>query len=398
LRLTKEQATRFVWLIGLVSLFADMTYQGAHGNAGPYLALLGASGTVVGVVAGAGEFVNYTLRLAFGYWADKSRAYWAIAFPGYALNLIAVPCLALAGHWPMAAALLILERTGKGIRTPARDVMISHAADQVGRGWAFGVHEALDQTGGMLGPLMVAAALFFHHSYRFSFAILSGPAAIALLLLIFTWRTFPQTDEIPPHASSISADLPPLSKGGKGGFPRAFWLLLAGVGLLAMGYTDFALMAFHFSKHHLLGAAAIPVCYGVAMGLEGLASLFAGKGFDRWGARALIMVAIPAAIFAPLAFLGSTPVALLGVALWTVGMGAQSSVMKALVAEIVPAERRGSAYGILNSVYGVLWFAGSAVMGWLYDRSLSGLVVFSIAAQLAAIPFLVVLTRSRKTV
>ena len=150
--LSREQAVRFVWMIGLVSLFSDMTYQGAHGNAGPYLAILGASGTVVGVVAGAGELVNYTLRLVFGYWADKTRAYWKIAFPGYALNLLAVPLLALAGHWPFAAALLILERTGKGMRTPARDVMLSHAADQVGRGWAFGVHEMLDQTGGMLGP------------------------------------------------------------------------------------------------------------------------------------------------------------------------------------------------------------------------------------------------------
>src|SRR5436190_2897852 len=160
--LSKQQAYRFVWMMGFVSLFSDMTYQGAHGNAGPYLAFLGATGTVVGVVAGAGELVNYTLRLVFGYWADRTRAYWAIAFPGYLINLLAVPCLALAGHWPAAAALLILERTGKGIRTPARDVMISHASDQVGRGWAFGVHEALDQTGGMLGPFLVAAMLFFH--------------------------------------------------------------------------------------------------------------------------------------------------------------------------------------------------------------------------------------------
>src|SRR5471032_2261372 len=194
--LSREQAFRFVWLIGLVSLFSDMTYQGAHGNAGPFLATLGAGGTVVGIVAGAGEFVNYTLRLLFGYWADKSRAYWLIAFPGYALNLIAVPCLALAGHWPVAAALLILERTGKGVRTPARDVMLSHAADQVGRGWAFGVHEALDQTGWMLGPLLVAAMLFLNKGYHVSFAVLSIPAALAMVLLFITWRLFPKTEDL----------------------------------------------------------------------------------------------------------------------------------------------------------------------------------------------------------
>src|SRR5262249_26759128 len=177
--LTKVQAFRFVLLMGLVRLFSDMTYQGAHGNAGPYLALLGASGTVVGVVAGAGEFVNYTLRLVFGYWVDRTRAYWWIAFPGYALNLLAVSLLGLAGHWWVAAALLILERTGKGMRTPARDVMLSHAADQVGRGWAFGVHEALDQTGGMLGPLLVAAMLYWTGGYRASFAVLGIPATVA---------------------------------------------------------------------------------------------------------------------------------------------------------------------------------------------------------------------------
>src|SRR6266851_5275166 len=178
--LERKTALRFVWLIGLVSFFADMTYQGAHGNAGPYLALLGASGTVVGVVAGAGEFVNYGLRLVFGYWTDRTRAYWAFAFPGYAINLVAVPALALTHHWPSAAALLILERTGKGMRTPARDVMLSHAADQVGRGWAFGLHEAMDQAGGMMGPLLVAGILFTNRGYHASFAVLAIPAALAL--------------------------------------------------------------------------------------------------------------------------------------------------------------------------------------------------------------------------
>jgi MFS family permease len=383
--LSRQDAFRFVWLIGLVSLFSDMTYQGAHGNAGPYLALLGAGGTVVGIVAGAGEFVNYTLRLLFGYWADKTRAYWLIAIPGYALNLIAVPCLAFAGHWPFAAALLILERTGKGIRTPARDVMLSHAADQVGRGWAFGVHEALDQTGGMLGPLLVAAMLFFHKGYQASFAVLAIPAACAMIILIFTWRLFPQTDDIHRKPVELSRE----------GLPRSFWILVAGVGCLAVGYTDFALMAFHFKKQALLPSAWIPVSYGLAMGLQGLASLGFGRLYDRWGVKTLIGAAIPAMAFAPLAFLGGLGAALLGLALWTVGMGAQGSIMKALVADMVPAERRGSAYGLLNSSYGVLWFAGSAAMGWLYDHSLHGLVIFSMVAQLAALPFLYSIRRSK---
>jgi MFS family permease len=401
--LSKQDAFRFVWLIGLVSLFSDMTYQGAHGNAGPFLALLGASGTIVGVIAGAGELFNYTLRLVFGYWADKTRAYWWIAFPGYALNLLAVPCLALAGHWPTAAALLILERTGKGIRTPARDVMLSHAADQVGSGWTFGVHEALDQAGGMLGPMLVAATLFCNKGYPASFAILAIPAALAMMLLTATCWLYPHPENTGPESSVLrpasTSTQPMIRTQDPGlrtqdsGLGSRFWLLVAGVGCLAVGYTDFALMAFHFKKHLLLNAGWIPVSYGAAMGLQGLTSLLFGRWFDRWGIKTLIAASVAALGFAPLAFLGSWVAALVGLALWTVGMGAQGSIMKAMVAEIVAPDRRGSAYGLLNATYGVLWFAGSAMMGWLYDRSITGLVIFSVLAQLAALPFLLTLTR-----
>ncbi len=383
--LERKAALRFVWLIGLVSFFADMTYQGAHGNAGPYLALLGASGTVVGFVAGAGEFINYGLRLVFGYWTDRTRKYWWSAFPGYAINLFAVPALALTHHWPSAAALLILERTGKGMRTPARDVMLSHAADQVGRGWAFGLHEAMDQAGGMMGPLLVAAILFKSSNYHASFAVLAIPAALAMVCLVATWKLFPHPEELEGKKVTLETK----------GLPHSFWILVAGVACLAAGYADFALMAFHFKTKGLLAPAWIPVTYAAAMGLQGAASLGFGKLFDRWGVWSLVAASVPAAFFAPLAFFGGTAWAMAGVALWTVGLGAQSSVMKAAVAGTVGPERRGSAYGILNSLYGLAWFAGSALMGWLYDHSLTGLVIFSILAQLAAVPLLIQRQRAR---
>lgn len=388
MKLSKQEAVRFVWLIGIVSLLTDMTYQGAHGNAGPYLALLGASATVVGLVAGAGEAVNLGLRLIFGYLVDRTRRYWPIAFCGYLLNLLVVPCLALTNHWPAAAALLILERTGKGIRTPARDVLLSHAADRVGRGWAFGVHEALDQAGGMLGPLLVSGILFFRHDYRLSFAVLGIPAALSLACLAATWLSYRKlTDETTRLAepSALSAR----------GLPQSFWLLTVGVGFLAVGYTDFALMAFHFKQQAIITTAWIPACYGLAMGVQGLSSLFFGHLFDRWHVKALLAAAVPAVAFAPLAFLGQTAAALGGLGLWAVGMGAQGAIMKAMVAELVAAEHRGSAYGVLNCAYGVLWFAGSAAMGWLYDHSLATLVIFSVAAQLAAMPVLLALVKIR---
>lgn len=362
-----------------------MTYQGGHGNAGSYLAFLGASGTTVGVVAGAGELINFSLRLFFGFWADKTRAYWRIAFPGYLLNLVAVPCLALTHHWASAAALLIIERAGKGMRTPARDVMLSHAADKVGRGWAFGVHEALDQTGALLGPILVGVMLLYNQGYQASFGILTIPAVIALVLLIFTRREFPHTEDV----QGKPVDLNPRS------LPSAFWILILCIGFLALGYTDFALLAFHFKQKALIPVGWIPIAYGLAMGLQGLASILFGRLYDRWGAKALLVASIPAISFAPLAFFGGVVSAAVGVALWTIGMGAQATVMKALVAQIVPSVHRGSAYGILNSSYGVLWFLGSAAMGWLYDRSVTGLVLFSVLAQTASLPFLVLLSRQK---
>lgn len=381
--ISRDQAVRFVWMIGLVSLLSDMTYQGAHSNAGPYLATLGASGTVVGLVAGAGEAVNLGLRLVFGYLTDRTRRHWLIAFTGYSLNLLSVPFLALAGSWPAAASLLILERTGKGMRTPARDVMLSYAADKMGRGRAFGIHEALDQTGAMLGPLLVAAMLFFGKGYRASFAVLAIPAVLGLAMLVVTWNSYRSPEKLSGHAPELSTK----------NLPRSFWLLIAGVGCLALGYADFALMAFHFNRHGVLSAAWIPACYGIAMGVQGLSSFLFGRYFDRWGAKSLLLAAVPAIAFAPLAFLGSAAWAFAGVALWAIGLGAQSTVMKALVAEVVSADRRGAAYGVLNCAYGALWFAGSASMGWLYDRSLLGLVIFSVAAQAAALPALFSLTR-----
>jgi MFS family permease len=153
--LLKGDAVKFIILMGIVSLFADMTYEGSRSITGPYLAILRASAVTVGFVAGFGELTGYVIRFFSGYLIDRTHSYWTITLIGYLINLIAVPLLALAGSWEVAAALIIVERIGKGIRVPSRDVMLSHACSQVGQGWGFGLHEALDQIGAILGPLIV---------------------------------------------------------------------------------------------------------------------------------------------------------------------------------------------------------------------------------------------------
>lgn len=371
-------ALRFVVLLGVISLFADTTYEGARSITGPYLGLLGASGTVVGVVAGFGELIGYVLRLGSGYLADRTRRYWTITFLGYLVNLGAVPLLALTGHWPAAAALIIAERVGKAVRTPARDAMLSHATHQLGRGWGFGLHEALDQIGAVAGPLMIAGVLAAQSSYRTGFALLAVPAGLAIAVLVAArWLN--------PHPRALEVESPRVEPAG---LPRRFWIYLAGVALVGAGYADFPLIAFHLGRQAVVSAPSIPVLYAVAMGVDAMAALVFGRVFDRLGASVLAAAVLLSAVFAPLVFLGGSSAALAGMALWGVGMGAQESIMRAAVAEMVAPDRRGAAYGIFNAGYGVMWFLGSTAMGVLYDVSIWMLVVFSVVAQLAAIPLI----------
>jgi len=376
---------RFVILLGVVSLLSDATYEGARSITGPFLAALGATGTAVGVVAGFGELVGYGLRLVSGVISDRTGRYWAITLIGYAINLLAVPTLALAGRWEMAAALMILERVGKAIRTPARDAMLSHATAEVGRGWGFGLHEAMDQLGAVAGPLIVAAVLHARRDYRTGFLVLLAPAVLALSILIVARYRYPRPRDLEAQARHLQAS----------GFPRVFWLYLTAVALVAAGYVDFPLIAYHFQKRAVVPEIWIPLSYAVAMGVDALAALVFGRLYDRIGISTLAIVGLVSAWFAPLTFLGGFWLALGGMALWGVGMGAQESIMRAAIAGMISPERRGSAYGIFNAGYGMIWFLGSALMGILYDVSLTALIAFSVVTQLASVPlFLLVKVRA----
>jgi len=378
----KKTALNFVILLGIISLFSDMTYEGARSITGPYLAFLGANALTVGFVAGFGELLGYGLRLVSGYLADRTGKYWTITIIGYTCNLLAVPLLALSGHWWIAATLMILERMGKAIRTPPRDAMLSHAGQQTGMGWGFGLHEALDKTGALLGPLIVAAILYYQGSYRESFAILLIPAILALSLLGFVCYLYPRPQELEIQQNNLEI------KNVNG---KAFWLYLAAASFIAAGFADFPLIAFHFAKHDILPKAGIPIAYAMAMGVDAFAALLFGHLYDKNGFGILIIITIISSIFAPLVFFGNFSLAMVGIVLWSVGVGAHESLMRAILAKMVPATRRASAYGIFNMGYGISWFLGSVLMGALYDFSITGIVIFSVGIQLASVPiFLVV--------
>jgi MFS family permease len=378
--LARGVALRFVVLLGIVSLFADMTYEGARSITGPYLGSLGASGFAVGLVAGFGELFGYALRLASGYLADRTARYWALTGLGYALNLLVVPLLALTGRWEVAAGLMVAERVGKAIRTPARDAMLSHATTVVGHGWGFGLHEALDQVGAVLGPLLVAAVLAAGQGYRTGFAILLVPALMALSVLAFASRAYPR----PADLEAIGGEWPHAGRT----VPRVFWVYLAAAAAIAAGYADFPLIAYHFGMKKVVSPDWIPVLYAIAMGVDALAALVFGRLFDRFGIPLLIVATLLAMPFAPLVFQGNLIAAVAGMALWGAGMGAQESILRAAIATMIPPERRGTAYGLFNAGYGLAWFLGSALLGYLYDVSLGGLVAFSVMAQVAAVSLL----------
>jgi MFS family permease len=376
-------AWRFIILLGVISLFSDITYEGARSISGPFLGELKASALVVGVVAGLGEFLGYTLRLGSGYLADRLGRYWPIVFAGYSLNLLAVPLLALAGSWEIAAVLLVAERMGKAIRTPARDAMLSHAAVTVGRGWGFGFHEAMDQVGAVTGPLIVAAVLYFQGGYRQGFAVLLAPALLALMVITLAARLY-------PHPQHLEVNAPALNPTG---FNRPYWLYVVAAGLLGAGFADFPLIAYHFGQTALASPGWIPLFYAIAMAVDGVAALILGRLFDRLGLKVIVATAVLSALFAPLVFLGGFKLALLGVVLWGIGMGSLESIIKAALAEMVPRDRRATGFGLFNAGFGLFWFLGSALMGWLYDFSLGALVAFSVAAQLLAIPFFLAVSR-----
>ena len=334
----------------------------------------------MGIVSGAGELAGYVLRLVSGTVVDRTRAYWTLTIIGYIINLGAVPLMALSNHWAIAAALIIAERSGKAIRTPARDVMLSQAANIIGRGWGFGLHEFMDQIGAFLGPLVVALVVTETHHYPRAYALLAIPAALALATLFASIKAYPDParfEEPKPHETHVDHD-----------FPREFWIYVVAASLLAAGFVDYPLMAFHFHRTNLVPPGGIPIFYAVAMGIEALMALLFGHLFDRIGTSALIAGAMLSAASSPLVFFGSFYPALAGVALWGAGMGAQQSTLRARIAELVPADRRGSAYGVFNTAYGILWFAGSSAIGILYGRSLTAAVAFAVIAQVAAMPLL----------
>ena len=367
----RASALKFIVCLGVVSLFADMTYEGAHSIIGPFLRDLGASAFEVAAIAGVGEMLAASLRFFSGKFADRTRAYWTITFFGYSMNVMAVPALALVPTWQAAALLIIAERTGKALRGPARDVLLSGATQDVGHGWGFGLHSIMDQTGAVIGPLLMVAAVARTHHLSPGFLWLAFPAVGTMIALLLA-RLLNSERSRPVKAPAAQV------------LPRVFWFYVVAAGLLACGMVDFPLLAYHFEGANIATPAEIPLLYAAAMGVNGLTALIFGRLFDRFGLATLVCGILISLLSLPLGFLGSAAGAIAGVTCWATGLGAQDACLRSGVATVVSMNKRGGAFGAFNAVYGIAWFLGSAVMGLLYGHSLAMLVIFGVTAQLAA--------------
>ncbi len=375
-KLLAKATLRFVVLIGITSLFADFTYEGARSINGPYLAMLGASATVVGFAAGFGELAGYGLRSVFGWFADRTGKYWLTTIVGYTINLLAVPALALAGNWPLAVTLVIAERAGRAIRKPPIEAMLSAAGSRIGQGWAFGLNEALDQVGATFGPLVMSLVLLLHGSYRAGYTLLLVSALLALASILVARHFFPKPHDLEKAALPVRA----------AGFGKSYWWYMIAGGAIAAGFADFALIGYHFQKSHVISPDLVPVYYAVAMGVGAIGALSFGRLFDKNGIRVVLAAFFVSAFFAPLVFLGGSVMAFVGMVLWGVGMATQESLLKPLVAQVLRTSKKATAFGVFDTGYGVAWFLGSWLMGYLYSHSVHELVIFSMVIQFAALP------------
>jgi len=381
----------FVVGFGLVSALADVVYEGARSVIGPYLGSLGASAFLVGVITGAGEAAALVLRLFTGRLVDRTGRPWPQTIVGYALTCLCVPLIALTGNLAPAGLLYNGERVGKAVRTPARDTMLAHASAELGRGYAFGLHEALDQIGAMTGPLLIAAALALGGDYRLGYGLLAVPGALALLALLRLRRGAPDPLAWEPAAQLTEQKKLRLSAT----LPRRFWHYCAFSAITMFGYSTWAILAYHLSSRQLLRTPLVPVLYALAMAAASVAAIGFGRLYDRVGLRGLIALPLLAAAVPFLSFTNSPALFVLGAAVWGAGMGVHDSTMRAAVADFVPAHRRGAGYGTFTACYGLAWLAGAAVIGWCYEQSHAAVAVFITATQCLALAVLLPLIRRR---
>jgi MFS family permease len=390
----KKRALLFILLLGIISFFSDFTHEGARSIYGSYLGLIGASAFVIAFAAGLGEFIGQALRLVTGWIADKTKKYWTMMIVGYAINLLAIPLLGFIGDslWEIAIVLILLERVGKAIRAPAKSTLTSFTQLHLGAGKAFAINEALDQLGAFLGPLIVFITLNARgggslENYQFVFLLLGIFAIVTLSILVFARLKYPNPDQFEKEKDHVQG----ITK------YKTFIIYMIAIALIAMGFIDYPVIAYHLDSNQLISSTHIPLLYAMAMGVDAIAALIFGHMFDKKGIVSLVYPILISSLAVPFVLLlDGTAVIILGIIFWGIGMGAQESILKAVVAKIVPKAYRARGYGVFATVFGLFWFIGSLIIGSLYDVSFVVLSLFVISMEVLGVITLFVLIKHLK--
>ncbi len=381
-----KRAYQFIILFGVISLLGDIIYEGARSVNAQYLKELGANALWVGIIAGLGEFIGYAIRLVSGYLSDRTKAYWTFTIIGYGL-LITVPLLALTGLWQVAAVLMIGERLGKALRSPAKDTMLSQVTTQVGRGMGFGLHEAMDQIGAIAGPLMFTAIFAYVVDYNLGYTIMWIPFVLLMVILIVTKILVPHPEKFEEKAAA--KNLPDVLTG-------TFWLYTAFSAFAIIGFAAFPIVAYHLKTQKIVSDAAIPLLYAVAMGVDAVFAIIIGRLYDKKGLSVLFIIPVMSAIVPVLAFTNNWFAVTIGILLWGLVMAIHETIMRAAIADLTSLKKRGTGYGIFNTAYGLCMFIGASLMGWLYEININYIIAFAIVTELIALVIFVYIMKAVK--
>lgn len=383
-----KKAYGILLLFGFISLMGDISYESARSINGPYLNLLKADAVVIGWIMGLGEFLSYAIRIVSGYVSDKSKAYWFFTILGYS-TILAIPLLSLSNTWQIAAILIFIERLGKGLRSPAKDTIISYAAKRVGTGYGFGISELLDQLGAFIGPFLLTIFFYYQRKeiglpeYQEAYRLLWIPYLLLMLVLIFTYFKFQQPETLEKKGSLELIN-----------FQRIFWLYGLFIFLTTMGLINFGILGYHLKVTGIATDYQIPFFYALAMLVDAIIGIVVGKYYDhiksqykKENASVILLLIIPILTIISICFLFIVNIflAFLGILIWGAIVGLHETLMKAVVTDLSSTKNRGTLFGMFHIVYGIAIFLGSTIVGYLYELSLLWLVIVLVGIEILSI-------------
>ncbi len=352
---------RNVVALGAVSFLTDVATEMTYPLIPVFLAsVLGASATYVGTIEGAAETTAALLKLAGGWWSDRVTRRKPLVLIGYALASAVRPLTGLARSAVQVLGIRVTDRVGKGIRSSPRDALIADSVDPAIRGRAFGFHNAADNLGAMLGPLLAFAFLRWEGlPLRTVFLLTAIPGALAVLVLIFGVREVPRTEQ-PKKDQGMGLGA---SLGGR------FWAYLGVLLLFTLGNSTDAFLLLRAGQ---LGVATslIPILWALLNLVKALSNTPGGILSDRIGRKPLIAAGwlVYAAVYFLFGQAGKTWHAWALFAVYGLYFGLTEGVEKALVADLVPKDRRGAAFGWYNLAIGIGALPASLLFGALWDR------------------------------